>query len=323
MTSATHHYPSELFELLVETIPCLFKGKKSVITFFWGAGVDRSTTSDMERRLRADRASISKYEIVRTVLLRLNESGDASLRERREIVKRVCEFEDFSTCWPQDQHKARGLVAQVRSLVDKHDFFRRMQRQRQEEARLYRHSQRNETEKLQQQIQELQDIRQDLYGLFNMDDAQARGKQLERVLNRLFKASGISVRESFEVTKGPNGTVHEQIDGAIEFNNHIYLVEMKWLKGPVDITDVGRHVNRIMTRTNCRGLFISYSGYTEPAIDMCREAMRDAPVMLSTVKELVFLLEQGSDVKDFLSQKERALIIDKQPFIEIDGLPAV
>ena len=55
--------------------------------------------------------------MVRTTLTRLNERGEAALRERREILKRVTEFEDFSTCWPNDQLKAKGLVAEIRRVI--------------------------------------------------------------------------------------------------------------------------------------------------------------------------------------------------------------
>lgn len=34
------HYPADLLELLIKTIPRLVKSKKSVILFFQGAGVD-------------------------------------------------------------------------------------------------------------------------------------------------------------------------------------------------------------------------------------------------------------------------------------------
>lgn len=81
----TYHYPSELFELLVDTIPRLFKGKQSVLSFFWGCGVARTYTVDIETQIASDRDNIYKAQIVRTVLQRLNEDGEEALRERREI----------------------------------------------------------------------------------------------------------------------------------------------------------------------------------------------------------------------------------------------
>ena len=96
------HYPPELTQLLVQTIPLLCPSKRDVLTFFRGAGVGVDMLVDLETQLRNDRNSINKYEMVRTVLERLNTRGEPALRERREILRRVTEFEDFSTCWVGD-----------------------------------------------------------------------------------------------------------------------------------------------------------------------------------------------------------------------------
>lgn len=70
--------------------------------------------------------------MARTVLNRINRDGDASLRARRDL-KRVCEFEDFSACWAEDQLKAQGLVAAVRKAVNAKDSFTRMQQAAEQE----------------------------------------------------------------------------------------------------------------------------------------------------------------------------------------------
>ena len=85
----TFHYPPELFELLVEAIPRLFRSKRAVLLFFEGAGVSFNLLDDLWQKVETDRTNIHKYEIVRTVLTRLNEQGEATLRERREVLKRV------------------------------------------------------------------------------------------------------------------------------------------------------------------------------------------------------------------------------------------
>lgn len=84
-------YPPELTQLLMNTILLLCPAKRDVLTFFRGSGVGDSVLSDLEARLRKDRNSINKYEIVRTVLERLNSKGEPALRERREILRRVTE----------------------------------------------------------------------------------------------------------------------------------------------------------------------------------------------------------------------------------------
>ena len=92
-----YHYPPEVFNLLVDTIPLLCKSKKDVIIFFKGAGVPSIHLSELENKVITDRSSINKYEIVRTVLQKINEIGDSALRARREVIKRIVEFEQFST----------------------------------------------------------------------------------------------------------------------------------------------------------------------------------------------------------------------------------
>ena len=105
----SHHYPPEILNLLVDAIPLLCRSKRDVLVFFKGAGVASTITADFSQKVETDKDSVNKYEIVREILIRLNDKGDATLRERREVLKRVVEFEDFSTCWPNDQlNTARG-----------------------------------------------------------------------------------------------------------------------------------------------------------------------------------------------------------------------
>jgi hypothetical protein len=70
------HYPPELTQLLINTIPLLSPSKRDVLTFFRGAGVGDSFLSDIEEQLLNDRDSVDKYGMVRTVLERLNARGD-------------------------------------------------------------------------------------------------------------------------------------------------------------------------------------------------------------------------------------------------------
>jgi restriction system protein len=127
------HYPPELFNLLVDVVPLLNRSKRDVLTFFRGAGVADALTADLSARPQASPDQVNKYEMVRTVLERLNEKGEPTLRERREVLRRVVDFSNFDTCWPDDQLKAKGLVASIREVVNQKDAFTRMDRAREEE----------------------------------------------------------------------------------------------------------------------------------------------------------------------------------------------
>jgi len=91
----TYHYPPELFQLLVDAIPRLCRSKHDVTLFFRGAGVERASLSNIERQIAADPSGIKKFEIVRTVIQRLNERGEPALAERREVLKRIVDLRIF------------------------------------------------------------------------------------------------------------------------------------------------------------------------------------------------------------------------------------
>jgi restriction system protein len=61
--SIIYHYPPELLDLLVDTIPLLFRSK-AVLTFFQGAGVSSVLAGDLRTQVEKARDSITKYEIV-------------------------------------------------------------------------------------------------------------------------------------------------------------------------------------------------------------------------------------------------------------------
>jgi restriction system protein len=314
-----HHYPPELLSLLVDTIPLLCRSKKDVITFFHGAGVGTAITSDYQRKVATTPAAVNKYEIVREVLIRLNDRGERTLRERREILKRVTEYEDYSTCWPADQLKAKGLVAEIRRVVDVKDSFGRMRQQQEAERKQRLDEEKKKAAAITERRRNLENIKKDLYALFGESNPQRRGKHLEDVLNRLFRAAGISIREAF-VRVSPTGEgVIEQIDGVIELDGEIYLVEMKWWEKPLGNAEVSQHLVRVFTRHCARGLLISYSSYTGPAIAICRDALAQMVVVLCDLKEIVQLLEREGDLRELLRAKIQAAVVDKNPFHLISG----
>ena len=312
-----YHYPPELFQLLIQVIPLLCRSKDDILLFFKGAGVESNLLKDLWEQVERDRSSIYKYEIVRTVLDRLNQKGEAALRERREILKRVTEFEDFSTCWPDDQLKAKGLVAEVRRVVGVKDSFTRMKLERDKEVKKHQGEYQEQIQALKKKQTELSKIKGDLFALFGMSDdkkqRQKRGKLLEGVLNRLFKANNISVREAFEIVGEEGEGIIAQIDGVIEIDGYLYLVEMKWWSKPLGKAEVSPHLVNIFNRGHVGGILISASGYTEPAIGICKEALSQKVIVLCELEEIVILLERRGRLKEFLKSKLNAAALGKKP----------
>ena len=238
------------------------------------------------------------------------------LRERREILKRVTEFEDFSTCWPDDQLKAKGRIADIRRIVNVKDSFTRMNQEREAERSQRIKGIEAEAERIQQQTTALEAVKNDLAKLFSEINPQKRGKALEPILNQLFRLFGILVCEDFKLY-GPEGQgVFEQIDGIIDFDGHLYLVEMKWTAEPLGPGDVAQHMCRVFGRATSRGIFISASNYTPAALESYRESLRQSVFALCKLEELVLLLERQVDLKAFIKTKINAAILHKNPLHE-------
>jgi hypothetical protein len=313
----TFHYPPDLFNLLIDAIPALNKAKKDVLLFFRGAGVAEDLLKDLAERLKTDPQNIGKAEMARTVLERLNKRGETALRERREIVRRIVEFTNYDACWPNDQLKAKGLVASVREIVNQKDSFTRMNQAREEE----RHARLAAVEQAalvkQERAAKIDAAKQSLYALFGAAlTPQQRGKQLEGVLNTLFQAYGISVHEAFHLVGDLGEGIVEQVDGVIELKGALYFVEMKWYKDPVGVPEISQHLVRLIGRAEARGLFISASDFTDPAVHTSREFLQHKVIALCHLQEIVFLLEHQHDLPGFLLQKVQAAQIHKNPYFK-------
>ncbi|MGH9959011.1 MAG: restriction endonuclease, partial [Pyrinomonadaceae bacterium] len=170
------HYPPELFSLLVETIPRLCKSKDDLLIFFRGAGVDQRLLAPHENLLRTNRDAFKKHNVTRGLLTKLNELGERSLRERREVLRRVTEFQDFSVCWENDRAIAIGLVAQVRDLVNVKDAFTRINLEREQERTQRLHTEEKKKAALTKRRKDLDEVKSRFFSLFTESNPYKRGK---------------------------------------------------------------------------------------------------------------------------------------------------
>jgi len=313
MADEAYQYPPDLLNLLVETVPLICKSKRDVVLFFAGAGVQSAITARWSEALIRDPSPVSKYEIARAVLVQLNEGGDRLLRQRREVIKRIVEFEDFEGCWPNDRLKAEGLVARVRTRVNKKDAFTRMDQERERERTATQAARRAELERQAARRTRLQELRTELGRVLGMKDPAARGRALEKVLNSIFQHYKIGVREAFAISGEAGGTV-EQIDGVIELDGEIYLVEVKAYSERLERLAVDRHVSRLFSRAEARGLIISGSGFTSAARAAAADALAHKVVVLCDLEEIVLQLEAEADLTGILREKIRAAVVDRNPY---------
>jgi hypothetical protein len=251
--------------------------------------------------------------LTREVLTFINELGDAGLAARRQVIKRVSEYDDFSSCYPDNQLKAQGAVRIVAQLVQRKDAFTRIQNAHEQEMKQHREVKRAELAAREATRAALANVRSDLFALFAERDPHVRGKALESILNRLFDASGVLVREAFTIAR-PNGVgVVEQIDGAITLDGRLYLVEMKWWSEPLGRAEVASHLVSVYGRGEAGGIMISASGYHPSAIEDYKTALSQRTVVLAELKEIVDLLSMELPLVGMLRAKVRQATLAREP----------
>jgi hypothetical protein len=102
-------------------------------------------------------------------------------------------------------------------------------------------------------------LRSDLLNLSNLEP-QARGFAFETFLKTLFNKFGLEARDAFRL-RG------EQIDGSFLLANEIYLLEAKWHNAPSGIDHLHTFHGKVEQKAAwTRGLFISYSGFSEDGL---------------------------------------------------------
>jgi hypothetical protein len=87
-----------------------------------------------------------------------------------------------------------------------------------------------------------------------------RGYAFEKYLKQLFDAFGLEARSPFRL-------VGEQIDGSFLLNNETYLLEAKWQNELAGVGQLHAFHGKVEQRaTWSRGLFVSYSGFSEDGL---------------------------------------------------------
>lgn len=88
---------------------------------------------------------------------------------------------------------------------------------------------------------------------------QKKGYELEALFTELMHISAISVEEPFRIEG-------EQLDGAIKYDGHYYLLELKWTANKSDPKEMGHFFYKVEGKLEARGIFISMSGFTQGVI---------------------------------------------------------
>jgi hypothetical protein len=142
---------------------------------------------------------------------------------------------------------------------------------------------------------------------------QERGYAFEKFLTALFNAFGMQPRSPFRL-------VGEQIDGSIDFEGNTYLIEAKWQNALVGNTELlGLHGKVGGKATWSRGIFISYSGFSEDGLEAFSRG-RPTNLIAVTGQDIYFVLDGGMSLDQMIRLKGRRAAEEGRAYVPVQEL---
>lgn len=159
-----------------------------------------------------------------------------------------------------------------------------------------------------------EELRQQFFELSSQQDRQRRGYLFERFLSEIFEHENLQPRGSFRTTG-------EQIDGSFIWRNSTHLLEAKWTVDQRNGSDFGAFMFKIEGKSaDTRGLFISISGYTRPAVEALEKKGGLRFVCLDGA-HLLRALDPGWSLAQVLTVVWRRADETGQPYFPIASFP--
>jgi hypothetical protein len=126
-----------------------------------------------------------------------------------------------------------------------------------------------------------------------------RGYQFEKFLKKLFDAFGLEAESPFRVTG-------EQIDGSFVLDGQTYLVEAKWHNEPTGVAELHSFHGKLEQRAHwSRGLFVSYTGFTEQGLSAFGRARK---VICMDGRDLSDSFQRRIPLPDVIRRKARKAV---------------
>jgi hypothetical protein len=271
-----------MFDVFTEEVEVLIKDGIANLYWYKGdlqkawlrSGVSTAVRDEIVRLKSEEGRELSKRRQMDALYERLR-SGDYNRRLEisRNFVRILIEHTDFT---PQSE-KHRVEIAE-RSALKLRELIRQ-----QEKDREYRDSIRASAEKASRETYEskLGELRIKFAEAHDLPP-QKKGYAIEKLFTELMRISGIPVEEPFRIEG-------EQLDGAVKYDGHYYLVELKWVDGKTEPKEIGHFFYKVEGKLQARGLFIAMNGFSDGAI-----------TTLPKGKELKVLLLDGNHLANVI-----------------------
>jgi hypothetical protein len=248
-----------MFDVFTEEVEVLIKDGIANLYWYKGdlhkawlrSGVPIPIKDDILRLRNDEGQELTKRRQMDALYERLRSGQyDRRLEVSRSFVRVLVEQNSFT---PQNE-KHRIEVAE-RSALKLRELIRRQEADREYRESIRTSAARATRETYDSKLGELRAKFAEAHEL----DPQKKGYALESIFTELMRISGIPVEEPFRI-------VGEQLDGAIKYDGHYYLLELKWTQEKSDPKEIGHFYFKVEGKMQARGLFVSMNGFTDGAL---------------------------------------------------------
>lgn len=144
-----------------------------------------------------------------------------------------------------------------------------------------------------------QTLADDLFKLDAIKEAQRRGYEFEKYLNRLFGVFGLDPHVSYR-------TDTDQIDGSFMLNGNTVLLEAKYRIASLSKNDLILLENKVARKSFfARGLFVSLSDFDENVVNYFKDRL--SRIIAVSVPEIYMMCSEEKDLREVLTRKFRYL----------------
>ncbi len=257
-------FTEEIEVIIKDGIANLYWYKNDLKKAWLRSGVSTQTANkllsleDSEGRKLTKRLMMDQlYEILREA------DYNKRLEVSRNFVRILVEQKSFV---PQDRNH-RVEIAE-RAALKLREIIAQQEKDREYREQIKRRAQEKTKETYESQLME---IRERFLEAINME-GQKRGYEFEKIFTLLMNVSAIPVEEPFRI-------IGEQIDGAIKYDGHFYLVELKWVTRKCNQPDIASLYMKVEGKMDARGLFIAMQGYSTEVLQSLPKG-KDIKVLL-------------------------------------------
>lgn len=144
-------------------------------------------------------------------------------------------------------------------------------------------------------------------------EPQTRGYAFEKFLTKLFEAFDLGPRPPFRI-------VGEQIDGSFQFDGETYLLEATWANRLISEEDLNAFAGKVRGKAEwSRGLFVSYSGFTQDALEGFARGKRTNIICASGL-DLNDMVEKNLPLFEIIRRKVRRAAETNDAYVPVRQL---